>query len=223
MLTETLNQFPFTRNVDFDGLSRLAQIINIELVRRDMVLTERGAPGREVFMLLSGECLAVVASMAGKEVVTDRLLPGSLFGELSVLDGGARVRSVRAVRPSEIGRIPAAAFNGWLADHPQAMRDLLADMAGRIRLATDRLFELSVMDVETRVRRYLVRALIEAGQLQDGGMLDPAPSHGLIAAHVGANREAVSRAVGVFRRAGMIETTRLRLVVRDARALETGV
>ena len=78
----------------------------------------------------------------------------------------------------------------------------LADLSGRIRAATDRLFELSVMDVETRVRHYLVRTLIEAGQLQDGGVLDPAPSHGLIAAHVGANREAVSRSVAVFRRAG---------------------
>lgn len=44
----------------------------------------------------------------------------------------------------------------------------------------------------------LIRCLIEAGQLQDGGVLDPAPSHSLIAAHVGANPEAVSRAVAVF-------------------------
>lgn len=223
MLIETLRQFSFARNVDLDALAGLTQSISIELCRRDSIVAERGAPGRDVFLVLSGECIGVVASMAGKEVAVDRLPPGSIFGELALLDGGGRVRTVRAAELTEVGRIPAAAFNGWLLDNPQAMRDLLADFAGRMRSMTDRLFELSVMDVETRVRHHLVRTLIEAGQLHDGGLLDPAPSHGLIAAHVGANREAVSRAVARFRRAGMIESTRLRIVVRDARALEQGI
>ncbi len=223
MLIETLRQFSFARSVDLDALAHLTQSITIELCRRDSVVTERGTAGRDVFLILSGECLGVVPSMAGKEVAIDRLLPGSFFGELAVLDGGARVRSVRAIELSEIGRIPGAVFNAWMIDNPQAMRDLLADFAGRMRATTDRLFELSVMDVETRVRRHLVRTLIDAGQLQDGGVLDPAPSHSLIAAHVGANREAVSRAVALFRRAGMIESTRLRIVVRNVRALESGI
>lgn len=223
MLIDALRQFSFARSVGLDALVRLTQSISIELCRRDSVVTERGMPGRDVFLVLSGECLGVVASLAGKEVAIDRLPPGSIFGELAVLDGGARVRTVRATELSELGRIPGGAFNAWLLEHPLAMRDLLADLAGRMRSATDRVFELSVMDVETRVRHYLIRCLIEAGQLQDGGLLDPAPSHSLIAAHVGANREAVSRAVAVFRRAGMIENTRLRITVRDVRALEAGI
>ena len=39
-------------------------------------------------------------------------------------------------------------------------------------------------------------------------MLDPAPSHGLIAAHVGANREAVSRALSALARQGIVQTGR---------------
>lgn len=52
-----------------------------------------------------------------KEVAIDRLLPGSIFGELAVLDDGARVRTVRATELSELGRIPGGAFNAWLLEH----------------------------------------------------------------------------------------------------------
>lgn len=223
MLIEMLRQFSFARDAGRDALAGLAEAIAIESAERDAVITERGSIGRDVFLILSGECVGVVASLGGKEVITDRLGRGAIFGELAVLDGGARVRTVRVTEPAELARIPATVFRAFLTENPQVMRRLLADQAGRIREMTDRLFELSVHDVETRVRLFLVRALIEAGQLSDGGTLDPAPSHSLIAAHVGANREAVSRAVGGFRRAGMIETARLRIVVRDVRALEAGV
>ncbi|MCA8879173.1 MAG: Crp/Fnr family transcriptional regulator [Rhodobacteraceae bacterium] len=190
---------------------------------RDDVVCERGSRGCDVFLVLSGELAGIVTSLGGKEVMTDWFRRGDLFGELAALDGGGRVRSVRALCTTEVGRLPESAFNAWLAENPQAMRNLLADVAGRVRGMTDRLFELSVHDVETRVRLFLVRALIEAGQLEDGGALDPAPSHNMIAAMVGANREAVSRAVSRFHRAGLIESGRLRIVVRDVRGLEAGI
>jgi len=183
----------------------------------------RGARGTEVFFILSGNCVGLVQTRSGKDVVVDRLRPGRIFGELGALDRGSRVRSVRTDGPARLARVATPDFDRWLNQHPQAMRNLLAEMASMTRDLTDRLFEMAVLDVETRVRLLLIRLLIEQGALRTGGVLDPAPSHSRIAAEVGANREAVSRVISRFNRNGFLDTGRQRIVVKDAAALEAGL
>jgi len=217
-----LRDFALTRNIPEDAVAELAQCTQPAQAAANTVVARRGGRGVSVYLVLEGQLLGLVPSIGGKEVVTDTLKPGDIFGELAALDGGARVRMVRSETDVTLGQVDAADFDAWLTRTPAAMRNLLADMASRARVMTDRLFEIAVHDVETRVRLFLIRLLIEAGELRDGGVLDPAPSQNLIAAHVGANREAVSRAISRFAKAGMLERSRQRVVVRDVRALEHG-
>lgn len=204
---------------DSASLARLAQV---ETLPDGTCLSQRGTPAREVFVLLAGRCLGVVPSRGGKGLVVDRILPGRIVGELAALDGGARVRTVRSDGPVTVARIGAEEFLDWITARPRAMRNLLAELAGNTRDMTDRLYDVAMHDVETRVRLFLIRLLIEAGALRNGGLIDPAPSHGEIAAHVATNREAVSRVLSRFNRLGFVETGRRRITVRDAAALEAG-
>jgi CRP-like cAMP-binding protein len=218
-----LRAFPLTRGLSPQDTDALARIARIETLPDGTCLGARGTPPREVFMLIEGNCLAHVPSRGGKDLLVDRVLPGRVVGELAVLDGGARVRTVRSDGPVKVARIGAEAFRDWISARPRAMRNLLAELASNTREMTDRLYEIAVHDVETRVRLFLIRALIEADALKPGGILDPAPSHGEIADHVVTNREAVSRAISRFNRLGFIESGRRRVVVRDAAALEAGL
>ncbi|MCA8883621.1 MAG: Crp/Fnr family transcriptional regulator [Rhodobacteraceae bacterium] len=214
--------FFFLRNLpENEVTSFLARVTRVS-VDRGTLITERGARPESLYLVYSGELTGFIASRHGREVVLDRLRPGDLFGELSVLDGGSRVRTVRSETACDLGKVSGRDFNLWLDDHPTAMREILAHFAGRGRDLADRLYEFSVFDVETRVRRFLVRQLIEAGDLSDGAVLDPAPTHGMIAGIVGANREAVSRSLSRMVSAGILETKRQRIVVNDVRRLESG-
>lgn len=203
------------RRVFLDRLSRTT-------VERGTLVSERGARPDTLYLIFKGHLTGFIASRHGREVVLDQLGPGDLFGELSVLDGGSRVRTVRSETRCELGRIGTQEFNQWLETHPAAMRDMLSHFAGRGRDLADRLYEYSVFDVETRVRRYLVRQLIEAGELKDGAVLSPAPTHGTIAGIVGANREAVSRALSRMAKDGILETRRQHIIVHNVRLLESG-
>lgn len=200
----------------------LARLAEVHTVPDGTCLSLRGTPAREVFVLLDGLCLGLVPSRGGKDLVVDRILPGRTIGELAALDGGARVRTVRSEGPVTIARIAVDDFLPWLSVRPKAMRNLLAELAGNMRDMTDRLYDVAMHDVETRVRLFLVRLLIEADALRDGAVIDPAPSHGEIAANVATNREAVSRAMSRFNRMGFIDTGRRRIMVRDAAGLEAG-
>ena len=201
----------------------LASLADVHTLPDATCLSLRGTPAREVFLLLAGRCIGLVPSRSGKEMVVDRILPGRIIGELAALDGGARVRTVRSDGPVTVARIDVDDFREWLLTCPGAMRNLLAELAGNMRDMTDRLYEVAMHDVETRVRLFLIRLLIEAGALQDGGVIDPAPSHAEIASHVATTREAVSRALSRFSQLGFIDTGRRRITVLDAAGLEAGV
>jgi len=201
----------------------LARVARIESLPDGARLSTRGTPPREVFVLLDGCCLGIVPARNGRDLLVERILPGRTIGELAVLDGGARVRSVRSDGPVTVARIEAEAFRGWLLARPRAMRNLLAEIAGNMREMTDRLYEIAIHDVETRVRLFLIRVLIEGDALRDGAVLDPAPSHGEIAEHVVTNREAVSRVMSRFNQLGWIDSGRRRIEVRNVAALEAGL
>lgn len=210
------------RGLDAADRAALGRLAQVHTLPDGTCLSQRGTPARDVFVLLAGRCLGVVPSRGGKDLVVDRIMPGRLIGELAALDGGARVRTVRSDGQVTVARIGTDAFLGWLTARPCAMRNLLAELAGNTRDMTDRFYDVAMHDVETRVRLFLIRLLIEAGALHDGGVIDPAPSHGEIAAHVATNREAVSRALSRFNRSGLIDTGRRRIEVRDAAGLEAG-
>lgn len=217
-----LETVPLTRGLGAQDRDALVRIARMETLPGDTCLGTRGTPPREVFILLDGRCHGVVPSRGGKDLLVDRILPGRVVGELALLDGGTRVRTVRADGPVKVARIEADAFREWIDARPLAMRNLLAELSSNAREMTDRFYEIAVHDVETRVRLFLIRSLIEAGALRTGGVLDPAPSHGEIADHVVTNREAVSRVMSRFNRRGLIDSGRRRIVVRDAAALEAG-
>lgn len=220
---DLLRTIPLTRGLSTQDTDALSRIARVETLPDGTCLGARGTPPREIFVLFEGCCHGVVPSRSGKDLLVDRILPGRVVGELAVLDGGTRVRTVRSDGPVKVARIGAEAFRDWIGTRPRAMRNLLAELASNTREMTDRFYEIAVHDVETRVRLFLIRTLIEEGVLISGGVLDPAPSHGEIAEHVVTNREAVSRAMSRFNRLGFIDSGRRRIVVRDAAALEMGV
>jgi len=223
MLTDTLADFPFARPLDGAARAALARRLTVVPVSAGQQVTGRGRCARAVYLVLSGEFLGAVAAVGGREILTDSFHRGRIFGEFAALDGGARVRGVRAEKPGALGRIDAADFEAWLADHPAAMRALLAELASQIRVLTDRLYEVAMHDAETRVRLHLVRAAIEAGVLEPGGRLAPSPSPSRIAGHVGATLAEVTAALARFEAAGLIALRDDGLVLCDPRGLEHGL
>ena len=209
--------------VDGGVLAKVAASVAVQRVPRGRILIQKGDTSSDVFLVLSGALVGILISQDGKEVAYATINSGSCVGEMAALDGGPRSLTVQAADECLIGRVPADVFLGWLEDHPPIARNLLTDFVARTRGLNDRVYELVVHDLETRVRLLLVRLAIEADALRNGGTLDPAPSHNTIAAHVGANREAVSRVISRMGKAGILGSGRQRIAILDADALVDGL
>jgi Cyclic nucleotide-binding domain len=69
----------------------------IRKVRRGKTLTEQGAPGDELFLLLDG----VLAVEVGDERLAE-IGPGAILGERALLEGGTRTATLRAVTKCKV-------------------------------------------------------------------------------------------------------------------------
>lgn len=212
----------------FQGLSQAA----LDRVRSDFVprrlgagstLFEKGDPGDGVYILLSGQLNGHVISTTGRELVLTTILPVRLFGELAVLDDLPRSLTISAVADSGLLHMPDGRFRKMLETEPRIALNLAAELGRRNRALNARVFGLFMHDVETRLCELLLRMAREAGQCHPGGVLEAAPTHEAIAAQVGANREAVSRAMSRLAGLGLIEARRRRIVLHDIKALSARV
>ena len=173
-------------------------------------------------VLVAGALVGSLVTEDGRQIGFTNIRERAYFGEMSALDGQPRSITVTATVPCTLARLPVAAFRRWIDAHPSIAVNLAIDLSERNRELNQRVFGLIAHDVETRVRLLLCQIAQGAGQLKAGGVVSPAPTHEAMASFVGANREAVSRAISRFAKAGMLERSRQRIVVRDVRALEHG-
>lgn len=211
------------KGVPIETLAKIVAPVVVQRVPKGQIVVDRGEEGSDVFLVMSGNLIGVLIAEDGKEVAYATIAEQSVFGEMAALDGGPRSLTVQAAEECLIGRVPGAMFNAWIDENPIIARNLLGELVKRTRGLNDRVFSLVVHDVETRVRLMLVRLAMEAGALEEGGTLDPAPSHSMIASHVGANREAVSRVMSRLTKAGVLASGRKRIELRDVDGLVEGL
>ena len=142
-------------------------------------------------MIESGKVKVYCSDKNGKEFIMNTLGPGDYFGELALLDDSTRSASVRTVEKSEFRIVMKEDFSGVLADHPGIVKQLISNLAGRVRKLTADVKSLALQDVYGRVANVLMDLAEERG---DGTLFIPDKlTQQDIADRVGASREMVAR------------------------------
>jgi predicted acylesterase/phospholipase RssA/CRP-like cAMP-binding protein len=124
------------RSLDRAALHRLAGQLEPVHVPAGGVLLEQGDPGDCLYLLHRGR-LRVYLSEAGRERPLQELSPGHVVGEIALLTEQPRAASVRAVRDSDLFRLPAAAFRDLVDRHPAVLRQVSHVLIDRL-LTADR-------------------------------------------------------------------------------------
>jgi CRP-like cAMP-binding protein len=115
---------------DLRTVARQAEKVRAEPGR---VLVTEGQLGREFFMIVTGTARV---TRNGRKVAT--LGPGESFGELALLDGGARNATVVAETPMELLVLTRPAFVKLLDELPGFGATLLRGVARRLQQADAR-------------------------------------------------------------------------------------
>jgi CRP-like cAMP-binding protein len=179
-----------------------------------------GQVSGQVLLLLEGHVRACSTATDGHESLLAVRRPGEIVGELSALDGRPHSATVSAFDTVEAVAIPASAFRAFLRSHPDAALAVLELITERLRDSDRKRAEFGSMDTTARVAARLAELAELHGQAVAGAVrIDLSLSQEELASWVGASREAVSRALRLFRERGWISTRRRGITVLNLSAL----
>lgn len=125
---DNLRNVPLFNGCTNKELDRIARAGDEVTVSEGTLLADQGQTGREAFVVLDG---SVAIRRNGRKVVS--LGPGSIVGELSLLDHGPRTATVICETDCTVFVISQRHFLAVLDDVPTISHKLLAALAGRIR------------------------------------------------------------------------------------------
>jgi CRP/FNR family transcriptional regulator len=202
-----------------DTLLEGSAVTRIPRCRRFTVLYSPGSASDSVYYLESGLVKIVKGGDDEKEVLLHLVGPAEIFGEDSVLNGGARTASAEVVSEASIAIIPKDAFLSFCDRQPGGWR-LVAEQASRRTRHLEQKLELFIVrDVEYRVLYYLAELAEALGVPQPDGRRALGFSQGEIACLVGATRETTSTTLNALARRGLVELGRRRLLVAEPQLL----
>lgn len=184
--------------------------------RKGQAVLARGEASRHVLVVQEGQLRATLFSADGREVSLRDLSEGQLVGELAAIDGEERSAGVVALSDCRLLAIADSDFRAAILRSPEASEWLLRRLAAQVRALTSRVFELSALNVRTRLLCELVRVA-----RSDGKRLTP--THAELANRVGTHREAVTRELKALADRKIIRTGRRQLQILDAAGLENAL
>ena len=178
----------------------------------------------DVWFVLEGAVRIQVRTPAGRELILTDIPAGGMFGEIAAIDGAPRTAGATALVRSSLCALPSAAFLDAACSTPAACRDLLRHMTQTLRRQSKRLLEREALPVRLRVHAELLRLSrsrtgSDGRPAGDDRVISPPPRQHILAARIGARREAVSREFGELMRQGMIARERGGIVIRHPDAL----
>jgi CRP/FNR family transcriptional regulator, cyclic AMP receptor protein len=164
-------------------------------LKADQTLFVAGDEGDGCYRVEEGLLKASIAAPAGGERILAVLGPGSVLGELSMIDGGPRSASVTALRDSKLSFVGRAAFEAFGQARPDLYRHVATLLARRLRDTDEALVATNFLSVKGRVARALLSLADAFGRDLDQGriLIRQKVSQSDLAAMAGIARENVSR------------------------------
>jgi len=201
--------------VSAEDIQQIAARTEMLSIPRGRLIMQHGDQTTDVFFLMSGTAIGQLVAATGRQILFTEITAGEHFGELAALDGAERSITISASTDCVVATLTKTDFHEVLLAYPQVGINLATELGARLRGMNDRVFGLVMHDVETRVGIRLLQLAQRQEQLIPEGEISDAPTHEGLANFIGSNREAVSRALARLSKAGIIDTGRKKIVIRD--------
>lgn len=131
-LLKEIDLFAF---LEGDEREVLAGMVDSERLAAGTILFRAGDPGESMYVVKSGAVELSVKDNVGQKIVLSQPGPGDVFGELALLDGGARTATAIATEDSEFIVLDREDLVHLFKRRPEAALHVLAAMGKMTRTA----------------------------------------------------------------------------------------
>lgn len=176
--------------------------------------------GGVFFLLLAGR-VRVYRAERGREVTLALIEAGELFGEAAFTSRRRRGAYAEALVSSRVALMSREALGGLVRSEPAVALRAMELLSERLSLYEQRIVDVSVRDVPSRLAGLLLELAEREGVVtSEGRKIATRYTHEQIAAMIGAQRVAVTRALSELRRVGAVEVRSRQIFITNTRLLK---
>ena len=183
------------------------------------VIFQQGDPGDYLVIIAEGGINITLSSEDGREVMLNRAGPGDMIGEIALLDNLHRSASGIARTKTRVLRLDRDNFESLRAT--TRLSDVMVRfLCSRLRKTMDFAESVALYNLEARLARLLIYLASRHGKDTDEGVLI---DRKLPQAHLGmminAARPNVNIQMQAWRKAGIVDVDRGRIIITDLDAV----
>ena len=170
-----------------------------------------------LFLVVEGKVRVYEINPQGEDLTLSLVESGTVLGQTGFVPWRTPRLRAEALEPSVLLRLGWEDFEGIVRRHPEVGLRTLELLSVRLGVAEDRLSDLTRKEVPARLASLLLKLVeYEGVVIGDGSRRLPTRyTHRQLGSMIGANREAVSRAMKGLREGGGVEVRRRSIHVVD--------
>src|ERR1700736_932532 len=203
-----LKMNPMFSDLGADELQRISGLCHTEQLGVGEMLFQKGDPGDALFGVRRGQIRIETGASDGSRLTLNFLGPGDLFGEVEVLDGQSRTADATAGEPTELFVLRRDDFLSHLEREPKVAIKIIQLLCQRIRWQSERMEESMLQPLPVRLARRLCALASDYGS-------EVHISQEQLGIFVGAARESVNRQLQQWRKDGMLDLQRGRILLQN--------
>jgi CRP-like cAMP-binding protein len=202
-----------------EQLGKIAALTQVRSYPARTAVVNQGEPARSLFGIMHGRLKVASSGPDGRDTVLGIMAEGEIFGEVALLDGGARSATCTTIEPCELLVLDRQPFMDLLETSPAIAVKLLDVLAKRLRRLSQRSENAAFLDVPTRLARALLDLAARFGERlakpASGVYISLKLSQQELGDLVSATRESVNKHLGEWSRQGLLNVREGRLIIAD--------
>ena len=209
----------------FEGLpeKQIEDIRHISIEKKyskgEIVFAE-GDDGNGFFVVADGRVKIYKLSMEGKEQILHIFGPGEPVGEVPVFSGKEFPAFAETLKKSDLLYFPRSRFLDLASRHPQILLNMLATLSMRLRKFTQKIEQLSLKEVASRLSEALLEMAGEADGEGEEHVARLPDTKAQLASQLGTTPETLSRTFQKMTRLGLVRVESRRVELLDRQGLQ---
>lgn len=206
--------------LDAKALDEAARACHLVRLSAASTVFEQEDAAEAFYVVIAGRVRIAQVTAEGHQVTIRYIGPGEMFGAVPLFTHTGYPAAASAVVDSVAARWDRAVTQRLMERYPRIVSNALAIVGARLQELQDRYRELATERVEQRVARAVLRLLGPVHGNPAAEMRIEFPiSRQDIAEMTGATLHTVSRIFSGWEHRGLLESGRMRIVIRDPEAL----
>ena len=216
-----LNKHFLLRDADPRMMDALVQSSIVVSYGNRQRIFDKGDEGDRLLGVLGGQVRIYVMSSEGRELIMNVLMPGDVFGEISLIDGKPRSASAVAIGSTDLLHIRRTDFLAALKKNCDMALKFMEILCERVRWTSGLLEDASLLDLPSRMAKRLLNLAEGIGEKEkDGIRIGLKLSQTDLGNMLGVTREAVNKQLREWKKDGLVDMQEGQVVILDPERLE---